>query len=290
MRTAWCVPILLIASCFAAEAQFTYGMVASNLPPNAITALPVFTNGLWQGQHAVFTNANYDAHVGPGGNLAIYIKDKGGQRIGQGIGLIGLVVIKYYDADETSPEARYKGRLFQTFVDPAPPQANAASITIHARYQDDTDLEGLYVFSNNTITVMFSGRDAPKTKFPSGVCFDTGLPPSHQIPADLEQSDRVKLLKNCVLRAHVQDPVKKHYRNMEYPYYDAATLGGYIDEAVLVGHFAPRKVTLRMRKPAYWTINNYAGTCPWEGFHLIYQKGFEKGRKTRSEPLVLTIE
>ena len=284
------IPVLIIAVMLCLLPGLGRAQKASSLPPGAIAYLPAFTDGPGSGRNAVFNRPLFDAEVGSNGQLAVYPKDNEGRRLHGPVAVGGAVYVQYYDTDEPRLDARQKGRRYLGFCEPLPPpQTNARSVTIKRRFQDDVIVETRYAFSNNAVSVTLAVEDPPQIKYPSVVGHAASTSPARNIPTEMEQSERVKLLKDCLLRVHLLDP-RGHAKWMEYKYAESAHLAGYVDQLELLGHYAPRKIVFKTKKGnGGWSLKSYAGTCPWEGFGIFFRMGAGK-KKTISEPLLLSVE
>ena len=252
--------------------------VPGKLEPKQI---PVFTTGPWQGAHAVYEHANFDAVMDTDGTLNIYPKDQG-KRIAKPLKLIGRITYR-------NP---YRGTKIIELTSSGDPVMQPKTLTLqattvdHSKSRQEVDFEVTYSFEANEISAW--GRSLGEGTYKHPEMFEVHFsgPKTHQIEPSVEQSERIKILKDYSL---VLKGGSGGSRRLDY--YTSPKFGGDCKSAELVGPmWKPRKITITGAsnkapiKP--WV---YPGRLLWEGFQLFVVKPDPRS-ESESQKMVIRVE
>lgn len=207
---------VLLLTITAAEAQ-------------VVPKLPTLPDGKWTGYYAVYTHPLFDATIKPDGVLWIQPKNADGKPVGtpficyRGHGV--------YTGDDKHLHWRYT----KSFKDPEPPvlweatelsKSKEKAKTIHLRglLQDNVEFEMLYEFRGNQIVASGGCVDPAGLQPPSRFWITSKMTPSHSIKPNVEQAERKKILKDCVLLVRMK--VGSLMKRLEFHYSDVMNFPG----------------------------------------------------------------
>ncbi len=225
--------------------------------------LPLLTRGPGKGHHAYYTHEMFDAWVTKNGRLYIHPKESG-KRVGRAFHVCPRVRINV----NGSRSAR-----FEDFTDYGPATQEPQSVTFEAlaEYGDvKITCEVEYTFDQNTIcasTEIIDPRRADQLMRAETRFHFSGV---EDIPAQMSQSERVKLLEKNVLRWRGGDVRRWQEEN----FYDSRTLRGQVDEAEISGPWGQRVVGFRgenRRSGNRTSLWNYSGRTLNDGYTFLHR-------------------
>ena len=249
--------VVLTASTFAKEKP----------EPVAVKKLPVFAKGKWKGLHAVYSHTLFDATIDAKGVLNIKPKDAKGKYVGKPFTCYQLSC--YY----VPPKSHHKGRPVVLFYDPREPtnftKLRDKSITIKGMLKHDVPFELFYEFKNNQITAAGGCEDPKGIAYPTNFRILCRMSRSHDIPYSMEQEDREKTLKGCIVKT--RERVGKRKKTFKYLYHDIMKFHGNLEFVEVKGAYGPRIIQMKPRHQEGllrgYIYNNF---CPWQGFSIYY--------------------
>ena len=282
-----CGAILMLAGLLLLRLEALAGMV-TNRPAGTHEPIQVFHDGPWKGQNAAVQYPLYDAVVSSNLDVTVYPKDKGvrvGPSIGFGRGVSFYYIEKSGEICWLSPPTIWGG---------PPPQLQPEQISYTGQTTNGVEFGVTLRFKPNGLAASGwlknprGGEDAHLMRI------FIAWPRTHDIPAETEQAERIKLLQNSLLRVRDGDntPQQHVFHVSTCPYSQPFKPRGLTDWLENSGPWGARKFTVRLKPPGAGILRTweYSGRCPWEGFdqYLLVQSVL--GKKTASATLTLTIE
>lgn len=225
--------------------------------------LPVFQDGKWKGQHAVYEHANYRATMDANGTLTVQCLD-GGKDVGASLTCWHLNC--YYN---TPHNVHQQGRPVIRFDKPPKPAVKPSEIVLQGLLKDKVPFRVQYKFSGNKITVAGGCADPEGIEFPTSFRLHCSIRSSWNIHPFVPQTERIKILEDCVLITKVREG--KRTKTTKHPYYECMRFRSNLEEATISGPYGGRKVTFD-RKDAPGSLHGWIhwGNCPWQGYGLYY--------------------
>lgn len=262
MNKNWAhVFVALLFAVTAAEAQ-------------VVPKLPTFPDGKWKGCYAVYTHPLFDATIKSDGVMWIQPKDAAGKPVGRPF-ICYRGAASYVGTDKLG-----RWRYPISFRDPDPPVlweatqlSKEKAMTIHLRglLQDNVAFEIQYECSGNQIVASGGCIDPAGLQQHSLFYISSGMTPSHDIKPNVEQAERKKLLKDCVVLFRMK--VGNIMKRIEYHYADVMRFPQGSDGAANIefvevkGPYGPRIIQMKaFRRDEYMGAWHYGGNCPWQGF------------------------
>lgn len=250
-----------------------------------VSKLPVLAAGAGRGCYAIYRHTNFVATMNAGGVLMVQ-PTEGGTNAGAAVALFYPLCL-YKDAKETK-----QARPVAAYTRVAPPSEQPAKIRLEGKLADDVEFELEYAFEGNAIVVRGGTRDSSRTPFPTIFRLICTFYPSHAIPPETPQSERERILRDCVLKAK-ERPAGKGAKEREYRFADSVSIGTAVEWVEVRGPWGARRLRIEGDKPGpkgQLSLHNYAGKCLWEGYDLAFAVVAGKDGKTKMEPIVLKVE
>jgi hypothetical protein len=261
------------------------GMAADEKAESLVVAkLPTFAKGKYKGKHAVYQTPTFEAVMDDTSTLWIQPLDGSGKKVGKPF--VCYHVRPYY----VPPNGQQRDRGIASFTNPPQPSEQPERIHIEGKLIEEVPFVVEYEFRGNTITAAGGCADVPGLEAPTNFRLLCSFSPSHSIQPEVEQEDRVKLLKDCVLvtREVTADGRRKSIR---YPYYETMRFSGNFEEAQVKGLYGPRAIEFSPSPNPEGRLCGYVYSdfCPWQGYVVQYiTQGTKINlRKNRTQMTVL---
>jgi len=162
--------------------------------------LPVMEEGEWEGYHMLYSTKNYDAVMDHYGRLTMLIK-KGDEYVGPGI-RVGDYWVYYKDVGNKNR----KLTAIKSSIEAG--EKNPKKVTLTLTF--DSKVKTAIIFEFKKDTIIYSGFIHANSVKPSTIMhLITRHVKTHEIPDDMEQVDRVKLLKKYKLNLKFSSGRKK---------------------------------------------------------------------------------
>lgn len=231
--------------------------------------LPVFADGEWKGKHAVYEHANYRATMDANGTLSVRCLD-GGKDAGASLTCWQLRC--YY---HTPHKVHEQYRPVIRFDKPPKPAVKPSEIVLQGLLQDNVPFKVEYKFSGNKITVAGGCADPAGIEFPTRFRLQSNIGSSWNIHPFVPQTERIEMLKDCVLTIKARDG--NRLKTTKHPYYECMRFMSDMEEAEISGPYGRRKVTLD-RAGAPGSLHGWIhwGNCPWQGYSIFYSTQGQK--------------
>ncbi len=245
--------------------------------------LPTFQEGQWKGCNAVVETRNYRALLKADGRLQVQPLANSGENLGQPI-LFGNVHCWYNPKGK-----RHQGRPITEFTNPPSPSMNPHVIKLAGKLKDDVAFELEFTFTANSITAAGGAEDPRGILNPTVFRMSTSWAKSHNIPNDMEQPQREKMLDG--LQVKTKEEVDGRSKRFTYPYANSMKFAGAIEDLEVVGTYAPRIISLAPGRNNDNKLRGYiySGNCPWQGFGAYLQASSKK-IDLRKQQIVLEIK
>ncbi len=225
--------------------------------------LPLLTSGPGRGHHAYYTHQNFDAWVTKNGRLFIHPKENG-QRVGRPFQIHHEPVILTDDL---------RLAILQRITKSGPPAQEPQSITFEAlAKRDDVEItyKVEYTFKQNMICASSEIIKPRRSDLLIEARADFQFQGAEDIPAEVPQDERIKLLEKHLLRWRGGDVRRWQEQN----FYASTTFRGPVDEAEISGPWGQRVVKLKGEnrrsgnRAAFWT---YGGQPLNEGYRFYFR-------------------
>ncbi len=225
--------------------------------------LPTLASGPGEGHHAYYQHAHFDAWVTRSGLLYIHPKENG-QRVGNSFH------VRPRAAEMISGRPSARVEAFEEHG-PAVQQPQLIAFAARAR-RDEVELTYTveYTFSGNRICVAVEITNPRRLErnFATRTSFRFGR--VKEVPAEMPQAERVKLLEGLVLRHRSQAGRGWQEEN----FYDTISLRGRVDRAEVSGPWGGRVITFdgENRRDGNRThMWNYSGRPLNDGYRFLHQ-------------------
>lgn len=264
--------LIWVASPQAADAAATNAVSAQQAE-----TLGLFTNGVGNGMHVVYTHANFDALMRPDGYLMIYPKDKG-QRIGQPL-VMGLYAYYVNEVDQI-------GRPMVSFKDARKPLTNPATVELTGKLTDDVDYCVTFTFEKNVISVRGYGKDPAGIKFPTTFRMGVSVPPYCSFPPDTPQAERAAKLRGLAFMTRTGQ------KQASYPYASGALMVGPVEKCWISGPvYGARRLSFEGKSPETAPMQPYVYPymAPHSGYFIGIYKSDRESKKI-GERFTITIQ
>jgi len=240
--------------------------------PEIHKTLPTFDKGKWINCYIAYSHANFDATIDSKGVLMIKPKDRG-KYVGKPFTCYQLSC--YY----VPPREHHKGRPPVEFHNPGKPRDLTTdrdkTVTIKGLLKDGVPFELFYEFRNNEITAAGGCADPKGLSFPTVFRISSYMRPSHSIPPSMEQEDREKLLKTCIVKT--RERVAGRKKTYKYPYYDIMKPHGSLEFVEVKGPYGPRVIQMKpIHQEGILRCYIYSNYCPWQGYSIYYNTQSDK--------------
>jgi len=250
------------------------------MTPQKPNHLPVFADGKWKGQHAVYTARNFDALMDANGVIKVYPKEQN-ERVGKPI----LYHLRcWYRNTKTKPPT-HTARRVARFTQTADPRLQPDSITLMGQLEDDVPFTVTYEFSEKGIVAWGHCKDPAgidTTQFRAGA----NVPASHKFDDETPLDERARILKGWQL---VVNPVEG--KTIKYPYADSIPRMSVISKSAQIDApvYGRRKIRFMAGDDEEAPIRPYiySGYSPWQGYFVGMYK---KDQSDRSKKLRFTME
>jgi len=245
--------------------------------------LPEIPKGKWQGKHAVYKQQNFNAYMDVNGILWIQCLDNG-KDVGKPFSCYQVNAVYY------PPKSHQHGRPVIGFENPPGPRMikSGEKLALKGRLKEDIPFEVQYEFRNNMITACGGCKDHGGISFPTTFRLASIMRKSHEIPEQMEQEDREKMLQGCLLVT--KENVGGRKKSFKYPYYDILDFHGSVESAEVRGTCGRRVIQFKPRKIRGQFLGYaYESYCPWQGYWIYYRT---KGDKIdlRNSLVTMTIK
>lgn len=239
--------------------------------------LPTFPDGKWKGYYAVYSHPFFDATMDTNGAIWIQPKDAAGKPVGNRF--VCYRGHSVYVGTDQLEHPRYP----ISFKEPGAPvlweattRASEQPKVLHLRgvLQDNVEFEMLYEFHGNQIVASGGCIDPAGLQPPSRFRVVSVMTASHDIKPNVEQAERKKLLKDCMVTARmktgtIMKRVEFHYADVMRFSKDQAG-SATVEFAEIKGPYGPRIIQMRaFRKDEYVGLWCYPGFCPYQGFAVF---------------------
>lgn len=230
-----------------------------------VTKLPTFAKGKCKGKHAVYRTPTFEAVMDETSAIWVQPLDSEGKKLGKAF------VCYHVEPYFVPPNGQQRSRNIASFTNPPKPSEQPDKIHLEGMLVGDVPFVVEYEFRGNTITAAGGCADVPDLEAPTNFRLLCSFPPTHDIKPEVEQEDRIKLLKDYVLVTR-EVTADGHRKAIRYPYYDTMRFSGIFEEAQVKGLYAPRLVEF---KPGPNTEGRlcgyiYSDFCPWQGYVVQY--------------------
>ena len=251
-------------------------VVAAPAASPAANKLPVFAGGKWKGKHAVYEHENFRATMDASGVLWIQCLE-GGKDAGKSFTCWQLG--GYY---HTPHNVHEQGRPVIRFDKPPKPAEQPSTISLQGLLKDKVPFKVQYKFSGTRITAAGGCADPAGIEFPTRLRLSCSIRSSWNIHPFVPQTERIELLKDCVLITKAREG--KRLKTTKHPYYECMRFMSGLEEATISGPYGKNKVTLD-RKGAPGSLHGWIhwGNCPWQGYSLHYTTQGQKIDLTNSK-------
>lgn len=242
--------------------------------------LPVFADGKWKGQHAVYTSRNFDALMNAAGVIRVFPKEQD-ERVGKPM---TFSLRCWYRSTKTKPPT-FTARKVSRYTQTADPRVQPDRITLIGELEDEVPFTVTYEFSEKGITSWGHCKDPggiDTTQFRVGV----NVLASHRFDDETPLDERARILKGWQL---VVDPVEG--KTVKYAYADSiprmnlACKSARIDAPL----YGKREVRFSVGDEDQAPLKPYiySGYCPWQGYFIGMYKNEQNDR---SRKLKFTME
>jgi hypothetical protein len=230
-----------------------------------VAKLPTLAKGKYKGKHAVYRTPTFEAVMDETSAIWIQPLDDNGKKIGNPF--VCYHVEPYY-----VPEGgQQRSRNIASFTNPPEPSEQPQKIHLEGTLADEVPFVVEYEFRANTITATGGCVDVPGLEAPTNFRLLCRFAPSHDIKPEVEQDDRIKLMKDCVLITREVD-VEGRRKTYKYPYYDTMRFTGNMEEAQLKGLYGERMIEFKPAPNPEGRLCGYiySDLCPWQGYVVQY--------------------
>jgi len=250
-----------------------------------VPKLPTFTKGKYKGKHAVYRAPTFEAVMDAAGALWVQPRDNEGKPVGKAF--LCYHVQPYY----VPVGGRHYARKIASFEDPPEPCKQPDRIHLRGKLAEDIPFEVVYEFEGNTITASGGCADVPDLETPTRFRLLSRFPRSHKIPNNMEQDEREKLLKDCILITR-ETPAKGRPKTFRYPYYDTMRFSGTMDKAQVKGLYGQRMIEFKPKSGNEGRLSGYVYSdfCPWEGYIIQYITQGSKINLRKNRATVTVLE
>jgi len=226
----------------------------------SVKTLPTVPKGKWQGKHAVYEHQNFNAYMDNKGYLWIQCLENG-KDVGKPFTCYQVNAVYY------PPKSHQHSRPIISFENPPKPKKlkSGDKLKLCGTLKEDIPFEVQYEFKGNTITASAGCKDHGGISFPTTILLLSSMKKSHDIPEQMEQEDREKLLKNCLVIT--KEKVAGRKKTIKYPYYDTIKFKGAVETGEVRGPYGKRVVQFKPeRGPGTFHGWAYESYCPWQGY------------------------
>ncbi|MBN1557015.1 MAG: hypothetical protein JW951_02580 [Lentisphaerae bacterium] len=255
------------------------------LPPDKPNHLPVFADGPWKGQHAVYVHKNFDAVLSRTGYLYVYPKtdnERTGKRLRYGLWCY------FIDTSRTPPQ--HTARRVIRFDDPPAPVMQPDEMEFTGLLRDNVEFTLRFDFDDDRISSYGWVHDPEGlrdyTRFRTGVW----IPKSHNIPDQMPMSEQRELLKDYRVEVKPVDGGLERYPYSKYMTEGEMNINA--KEVEIMGPlFGERHIRIYAQSTDDAPIRPwvYRGNAPWQGFFVgLYKR--EPDSHASSQRMVLKIE
>ena len=241
--------------------------------------LPVFTDGQWKGNHAVYECDTFRALMDSRGRLRIQVLDQG-KPVGKPFTWAAMSCNYHIPGTLHSPS-----RPVISYKNPSEPVMQPEKIVLEGLLKDDVPFRVEYRFRGQTITASGSCDDPRKLEFPSSFRLGTSFPANWSIHPYVPQVERETILAGCFLDLK-ENRDGKTVRSHN-PYWESMRFYGSIEEVEIVGVYGSRRVNV---EPKSGGLGGHlgAGHPPWVGFSFSF--GCPNNTLSPRGSLVLSIK
>ena len=246
--------------------------------------LPTFTEGKYKGKYAVYRTSTFEAVMDETSTLWVQPLDSRGKKVGKAF------VCYYVQPYFVPPDGIQRDRRIEGFSKPPPPLEQPQRIHLEGKLVEGIPFEVDYEFRGNTITASGGCADVPDLEAPTNFRLLSRFPPSHSIAPDVEQDEREKLLKDCVLVTR-EETAEGRRKNCRYPYYETMRFSGIFENAQVKGLYGQRVIEFEPGPNPEGRLCGYiySDGCPWQGYVVQY---ITQGKKInpRKNRAVMTVQ
>ena len=242
------------------------GLAADTAGNVALVAkLPTFAEGKYKGKHAVYRASTFEAVMDETSALWIQPTDGKGKPVGKPF--VCYHTQPYY----VPPDGIQRERPIAGFENPPDPSKQPERIHLKGKLAGDVPLEVVYEFEVSTIEAAGGCAYVPGLEAPTNFRLLCRFQPSHTIAPNVEQEDRVKLLKDCVLITR-EETAKGRHKTFRYPYYETMRFSGIFEQAQVKGLYGERLIEFEPGPNCEGRLCGYiySDFCPWEGYVIQY--------------------
>jgi len=230
-----------------------------------VAKLPTFTEGKYKGKHAVYRAPTFVAVMDDSSAISVQPLDGKGKPVGKAF--VCYHVQPYY----VPPNDLQHERPIASFEDPPQPSKQPQRIYLRGKLVDGVPFEVQYEFDGNTILAAGGCADVAGLEAPTNFRLLCRFPPSHSIAPNVEQEDRVKLLKDCILLTREETNEGRH-KSCRYPYYEVMRFSGIFEQAQVKGLYGERVIEFEPGRNSEGRLCGYiySDSCPWQGYVIQY--------------------
>jgi hypothetical protein len=230
-----------------------------------VTKLPTFTEGKHKGTYAVYRTPAFEAVMDETSALWVQPLDSRGKKVGNAF--LCYHVRPYF----VPRDGLQRDRPIAGFEDPPPPTEKPQRIHLEGKLVEDIPFEVEYEFRGDTILASGGCADVPGLDTPTNFRLLCSLPPSHDIAPQVEQEDREKLLKDCVLITR-EETAEGRRKTFRYPYFETMRFSGTFENAQVKGVYGQRLIEFEPGPNPEGRLCGYiySDGCPWQGYVVQY--------------------
>lgn len=271
-------------------------LAASGVEQFSDSTLPVFKAEQWQqlpmkegrarweigsgkrmGKYVSYKRKTFEAIVDQNGQLWIVLLDDNGEEIPYRI-QCDWRVMYLQEANHHRYNVR---RAVQKFRNAGQPTDNPKTVKLDALCDDDVEIEIIYEFKDDTVTVSGNCKDPKGISVESTFRIQWLIPSSHVFSYDSSLADIAKAVSHCKLNLDTAKEKKT------YNYSDDVDISSpWMKRAEIVGQWRPRVVTFYpTEKDECQRIANYGKVALYNGLMVYNDPNIGPGLKKK-----LTIE
>lgn len=242
--------------------------------------LPVFADGEWRMQHAVYTAPNFDALMDRTGTIKVYPKVNG-ERVGKPM---RYQLTCWYMSTKSKPPTHMR-REVERYTQAPKPRMQPDSITLMGELTNEVPFTVTFEFSKKGITAWGYCKDPAgidETRYRVGAW----MPKSHNFDDETPLDERARILKDWKL---IIEPIEG--KTIRYDYAESIPRMNVFSERVRIEAplYGKRKVSFRAGDADEGPLRPYiySGRCPWQGYFVGMYK---EEQSDRSKKLKFVME